>query len=65
MVALSADHLKAERVAMRDAHRFDVGQRLPPIDTGLAFAERVEVGAVQHENGRWHKGSGPIIERYL
>ena len=48
--------------ATRRALRLDVGERLAPVDLRLALAEQVEVGAVQHIDGRVHAGlSSPAI----
>jgi hypothetical protein len=42
----------------RGGHRtiaLDVGQRLIALNIRLTFAQQVEVGAVQHENGATHR----------
>ena len=42
---------KTQLLAFSLAQHFDIGERLAAIDTGLALAEGVKIGAVEHEKG--------------
>lgn len=51
MVGLAEIDGKTQLLAFGLAERLDIGKRLAAIDTGLAFAECVQIGAVEHEKG--------------
>ena len=52
VIGLAKIDLQVERGRAREAARFDIGQGVMAVDRRLAHPEQVQIGAVEHKDGR-------------
>ena len=61
MVALKTIELCAEALSLLLQLRFNFSEGVLPVETGFARAQKVQVGAVEHQNPHRFSAIDPIV----